>query len=73
VCQGEVLGRYEAVLAPDRSIACERFSEEVLHLVCPWHGWEYEVETGECVTDRRLRLRAFPTVVRDGQVFVRLP
>ena len=73
VCQGEVLGRYEAVLAPDRSIAYERFSERELHLVCPWHGWEYDVETGECITDRRLRLTSYPTVIRDGQVYVQIP
>lgn len=70
VCQGEVLGKYEAVLGEDRSILFERFSEEQVHMVCPWHGWEYDVATGECVTDRSLRLKSYPTVVRNGEVYV---
>ncbi|HZV50534.1 MAG TPA: Rieske (2Fe-2S) protein [Candidatus Dormibacteraeota bacterium] len=70
VCQGEVLGRLEELVGPDRSVTGERFSTEVLHLVCPWHGWEYELATGRCWGDSRLHLRAYPVEEREGTVYV---
>jgi nitrite reductase/ring-hydroxylating ferredoxin subunit len=72
VCTGAVLGKLEAVLGPGRTIVEERFSESELHLVCPWHGWEYDLATGECAVDRKLRLRSFPVSERDGSVYVRV-
>lgn len=38
-------------------------------LACPWHGWEFDLTTGKCLTDRR-RLRRFPVEVEAGTVFV---
>ena len=38
-------------------------------LRCPWHGWEFDLHTGECLTDRR-KLRRFPVTVRGGAVYV---
>jgi len=28
-------------------------------LVCPWHGYEYDIKTGECAGDRKLKLRKY--------------
>lgn len=69
-CEGVILPKVEDVLAPDRTHQGQRFDESELHIVCPWHGWEFKLETGECATDRRLRLQRFPVIERDGQVFV---
>jgi len=38
-------------------------------LRCPWHGWEFDLHSGQCLTDRR-RLKRFPVVVRDGGIYV---
>ena len=38
-------------------------------LRCPWHGWEFDLHNGECLTDRR-RLRRFPVVIRDDRIYV---
>ena len=57
VCSGVVIGKVEQVLRDDKTVAFERESTEELHMICPWHGWEYDLENGECATDRRLRLR----------------
>lgn len=38
---------------------------------CPWHGWKFDVETGENPIDDRKRVLTYETVVRDGEVFVR--
>jgi nitrite reductase (NADH) small subunit len=69
-CEGVLIGKVEAVLAEDRSVVGERFAEDVTHFVCPWHGWEYDLATGECAGDRRRRLRRFEVLERDGRVYV---
>jgi nitrite reductase/ring-hydroxylating ferredoxin subunit len=38
VCEGRILGRVEAVLADDKTMLGERFSDTEIHLICPWHG-----------------------------------
>ncbi len=40
-------------------------------LVCPWHGFEYDLNTGkEMFGTGMTRLRMYPVTVADGQVFV---
>ncbi len=38
-------------------------------LACPWHGWEFDLLSGECLTDKR-RLRRYPVYVEDALVYV---
>ncbi len=40
------------MIADDRTYQGQTFGDEV-HFVCPWHGYEYDLKTGECVGDRR--------------------
>jgi nitrite reductase/ring-hydroxylating ferredoxin subunit len=39
-------------------------------VTCPWHGWQYDVRTGENVFDRALELETYEVVVEDGDVKV---
>ena len=41
-------------------------------LTCPWHGWQYDVRTGENEFDRAIRLRTYEVRVEDGDVRVAL-
>lgn len=41
-------------------------------LTCPWHGWQYDVRTGENEFDRAIRLRTYEVHVEDGDVKVAL-
>jgi nitrite reductase/ring-hydroxylating ferredoxin subunit len=72
VCEGIIVGKVETQLGPDRREVGRGFSTERLHLVCPWHAWEYDLETGECAADPRLRLQKFPVRVDGDRVFVEL-
>ena len=38
---------------------------------CPWHGWEFDLVTGACLTDKR-RLKLYQVTEEDGTVFVTL-
>ena len=70
VGEGVLIGKVEAILSADGEFVGERFSDDEVHLVCPWHGWEYEIETGACAGDPSLRLRRFDAFEREGSVFV---
>jgi nitrite reductase (NADH) small subunit len=39
-------------------------------LRCPWHGWEFDVETGVCLDEPTLRAAVYPVRVEQGRVFV---
>jgi nitrite reductase (NADH) small subunit len=41
-------------------------------ITCPWHGWQYDVRTGENEFDRALALETVEVVVEDGEVKVAL-
>jgi nitrite reductase (NADH) small subunit len=41
-------------------------------LSCPWHGWQYDVRTGENEFDRAIQLETYEVRVEDGTVEVAL-
>jgi nitrite reductase (NADH) small subunit len=41
-------------------------------LRCPWHKWEFEIATGRCVVDERLRLRRYAVRIEGDEVVVAL-
>jgi nitrite reductase/ring-hydroxylating ferredoxin subunit len=69
-CEGIVIPKVEDVLAPDKTFQGQMFNDSELHFVCPWHGWEYDIETGVCIGDRRFKLKRFEVVEKDGSVYV---
>jgi len=42
------------------------------HVVCPWHGWMYDVTTGCHSASPTVKLSTWPTQLRDGAVWVAL-
>ena len=43
-------------------------------LACPWHGWMYDVRTGQCVfPGRRTAIPTYPVRLEADQVLVELP
>ena len=71
-CEGLIIAKIEERILPDKTSDGLHFSREDTHFVCPWHGYEYDIQTGEFVGDRRQRLRAYKVVERDGQIFIAL-
>lgn len=42
-------------------------------VTCPWHGWQYDVRTGQHLVSRSVLQPRFAVDVREGQIFVELP
>jgi nitrite reductase/ring-hydroxylating ferredoxin subunit len=69
-CEGLTIAKVEEAIMPDKTSRGLYFSETDLHFVCPWHGYEYDMKTGECVSDRRLKLRKYKVLEKGDDVYV---
>jgi nitrite reductase/ring-hydroxylating ferredoxin subunit len=68
-CEGLMINKVLDIIGEDRTYQGQTFSDE-MHFVCPWHGYEYELKTGVCVGDRKLKLKKFDVVQRGGDIYV---
>ncbi len=39
-------------------------------IVCPWHGYDFNVKTGECSVDSELRVTTFVVKTEGNDVFI---
>ena len=61
-CEGLTIAKVEERLRPDKTSMGLYFSADEMHFVCPWHGMEYDMKTGECVANRKMRLKKYKTL-----------
>ena len=69
-CEGLLMPKVVDIIAQDRTYQGQEFDETETHFVCPWHGWEYDIKTGQSIGDRRQYLRKYEVVERGDDVFV---
>jgi nitrite reductase/ring-hydroxylating ferredoxin subunit len=69
-CEGVLMQEVVDVIGPDRTYQGQTFSDR-MHFVCPWHGYEYDLVTGEFTGDRSRKLKRYDVLQRDGDIFVR--
>jgi nitrite reductase/ring-hydroxylating ferredoxin subunit len=69
-CEGLTIAKVEERIMPDKTSRGLYFSETELHFVCPWHGMEYDMKTGECVSDRRMKLRSYKIIHKGDDIYV---
>jgi nitrite reductase/ring-hydroxylating ferredoxin subunit len=69
-CEGLTIAKVEERIMPDKTSRGLYFSDTEMHFVCPWHGMEYDMKTGECVSDRRLKLRKYKIVQKGDDIYV---
>jgi nitrite reductase/ring-hydroxylating ferredoxin subunit len=69
-CEGLIIARVEEKILPDKTSGGLYFSDTDVNFVCPWHGYEYDIKTGECISDRKLKLRRYKVVERGDDVYV---
>jgi nitrite reductase/ring-hydroxylating ferredoxin subunit len=60
LCRGSILG-YLSADAPGEL----RYDAERVMLQCPWHGWEYDLQTGESYV-KNSRIRSYEIEVEGG-------
>jgi nitrite reductase (NADH) small subunit len=70
VCQGKLINRVEEVLASDKTAMGLRFSPDVINIVCPWHGFEYDIRTGAHQGNASLKLKPYKVKLAGDDVFL---
>ncbi|HWK27282.1 MAG TPA: Rieske 2Fe-2S domain-containing protein [Solirubrobacter sp.] len=60
-----------AAIEPDGEVR-EYFAEGGRVIACPWHGWEYDLDTGEALWNRARKLRPATVEVDGDALRVRL-
>ena len=69
-CEGLIIAKVEEKIMPDQTSKGLYFSDTETHFVCPWHGYEYDIRTGECIADRKLKLRKYEVIEKGDEVYV---
>jgi nitrite reductase (NADH) small subunit len=41
-------------------------------IVCPWHGWEYDLKTGVVSDDPKSKLAVYPVKTENGDVLIEI-
>lgn len=61
---GGVFDEVRARVGADGKVI-EYLANEGNVVACPWHGWEYDMETGRCLWNERYRVATY-RIERDG-------
>jgi nitrite reductase/ring-hydroxylating ferredoxin subunit len=69
-CEGLTIAKVEERLRPDMTSQGLYFSETQMNFVCPWHGMEYDMKTGECISDRKMKLKKYQVLEKGDEVYV---
>ena len=48
------------------------YGDEGRILRCAWHGWEFDIETGQALVDPRMRAKTYKVTVENGDVIVHI-
>jgi nitrite reductase/ring-hydroxylating ferredoxin subunit len=49
-----------------------RVAREHAILRCPWHKWDFEISSGRCTVDPRLRVRRYAVRLEAGELVISL-
>jgi nitrite reductase/ring-hydroxylating ferredoxin subunit len=69
-CQGKILPRVLDVIDEDRKIHGQAWDESDPHVICPWHGFEYSIKTGQHAGRPSIALKAVPVEESEGRIYV---
>ena len=72
VCQGLVIPAVRELVDARQVSTGYAFDESEMRIVCPWHGYEFSIETGSHPAKSSIRLRPVPVEEEAGQVYVSL-
>jgi nitrite reductase/ring-hydroxylating ferredoxin subunit len=73
VCQGKIIARVQEVIADDKTSLGFAFSKDQTNVACPWHGYEFNISTGQHQGNPRMRLRPVRIGIVDGDLVITVP
>lgn len=70
ICQGHIYPRVIEPVDEKGEVRTLQYDESSMHLVCPWHGYEFNLETGKNPGFARMGLRPAELKVSEGELYV---
>lgn len=70
ICEGRITGTIEADYDGNSQNPNLNYCREDEILNCPWHGWEYDVTDGDCLSRDGHRLPSYDVTVKDGNIIL---
>jgi nitrite reductase/ring-hydroxylating ferredoxin subunit len=70
VCEGLRMPQVKDVIDADGRFVQQTFDENDIHIVCPWHGYEFHLTDGVHVADKNVRLTKYAVSEREGNIYV---
>lgn len=70
LCSGQMTGRTEATFDRDTLTLDVHWRDEGEVVSCPWHGWQYNVTTGECISRKGSSLPTYDVRAENGEIIV---
>jgi nitrite reductase (NADH) small subunit len=69
-CEGLMMPQVKELIDENGVYHGKTFDRDDMHIVCPWHGYEFHLADGVHVADKRIKLQKFNVIERDGDVYV---
>jgi nitrite reductase/ring-hydroxylating ferredoxin subunit len=69
-CEGLRMPQVKELIDASGVYHGKTFDHDDMHIVCPWHGYEFHLSDGVHVADKRVRLQKFNVIERNGEVYV---
>ena len=67
-CEGEIFALDS--ICPHMGGPLNEGTVENKCLTCPWHGWDFKVETGESVTSPGEDIKKYPLKIEEGRIYL---
>ncbi len=70
VCQGRIYHQVHEPVDENGETRMLQYDPKRKNIVCPWHGWEFDLRTGRHPGGERFALRRAKLEIADGHVYV---
>jgi len=67
LCEGEITGK---IVADEETGWDWQYEPTQKHIVCPWHGWVFDVTSGKSIDTDRYRTPTYEVEVEEGDIYV---
>jgi nitrite reductase/ring-hydroxylating ferredoxin subunit len=72
VCQGLIIPAVREIVNEQQVSTGYAFDDSEMRIVCPWHGYEFSIETGSHPAQQSIRLKSVAVEEEGGEVYVTL-
>lgn len=69
-CEGPIDGTTEATFDRETLETTTTWTKDQQIITCPWHGWEFDITSGDCLSKRDVKLISYAVDVEDGEIVV---